>query len=116
MSPEPNADPGHVRSVVLEVIEGLLKEYGNGNLQSGAVLQRAAPRLGRSRDLQEQQALLASFYDLFRVGYLSWGADLANPAPTLESNGYWVLEMLTPRWLLVDPYSWCRYRKLSGVR
>jgi len=81
MSTVQNADAGQIRTVVLEVIEGLLKEYGNGSLQSGAVLQRAAPRLGRSRDLQEQQALLASFYDLFRVGYLSWGADLANPAP-----------------------------------
>jgi len=81
MSTAQNADPGHIRTVVLEVIDALLKEYGNGNLQAGAVLQRAAPRLGGSRKLEDEQALLASFYDLFRTGYLSWGMNLANPAP-----------------------------------
>jgi hypothetical protein len=81
MSTAQNADPGHIRTVVLEVIDALLEEYGNGNLQAGAVLQRAAPRLGGSRNLEDEQALLASFYDLFRTGYLSWGMNLANPAP-----------------------------------
>lgn len=81
MSTAQNADPGHIRTVVLEVIEGLLKEHGNGSLQSGSVLQRAASRLGRPRDLPDEQAILASFYDLFRTGYLSWGTNLANPAP-----------------------------------
>jgi hypothetical protein len=81
MSTAQKADAGHIRTVVLEVIDGLLKEYGNAHLQSGSVLQRAASRIGRSRDRQSEQALLASFYDLFRTGYLSWGADLANPAP-----------------------------------
>ena len=74
-----NVDPGQIRSVILEIIDGLLKEYTH--LQSGAVLQRAASRIGRSGGLQTEQALLASFYDLFRTGYLSWGADLANPSP-----------------------------------
>ena len=81
MSTAQSADAGHIRTVVLEVIEALLKEYGNGNLQPGAVLQRAASRLGRPRDLPDEQALLASFYDLFRSGYLSWGTNLANPDP-----------------------------------
>lgn len=81
MSTTQSADIGHIRTVVLEVIEDLLKQYGNGNLQSGSVLQRAASRLGQPRDLQSEQALLASFYDLFRTGYLSWGTNLANPAP-----------------------------------
>lgn len=67
-----------IRSIILEVIDGLSKEHSH--LQSAAVVQRAAQRLG-SRNLQLEQALLASFYDLFRTGYLSWGHDLANPAP-----------------------------------
>jgi hypothetical protein len=74
-----NVDPGQIRGVILEIIDGLLKEYTH--LQSGSVLQRAAGRIGRSGGLQTEQALLASFYDLFRTGYLSWGYDLANPAP-----------------------------------
>jgi hypothetical protein len=81
MSTAQTADVGHIRTVVLEVIDGLLKEYVNAHLQSRAVLQRAASRIGRSGDRQNEEALLASFYDLFRTGYLSWGADLANPDP-----------------------------------
>jgi len=71
-----NAD--NIRSVVLEVVDALWKEYGH--LQSGSVVQRAAQRPG-PRSRESEQALLASFYDLFRTGYLSWGHDLANPAP-----------------------------------
>jgi hypothetical protein len=29
----------------------------------------------------DSQALLTFFYDLFRIGYLSWGMDLSNPDP-----------------------------------
>jgi hypothetical protein len=79
MSSPRDADLGQLRAIILEVIDGLVKEYTH--LQSGSVLQRAASRIGRSADRQVQEALLASFYDLFRTGYLSWGADLANPAP-----------------------------------
>jgi hypothetical protein len=79
MSNPRDADVGQIRTVILEVIDGLVKEYTH--LQSSSVLQRAASQISRSADRQVQEALLASFYDLFRTGYLSWGADLANPAP-----------------------------------
>jgi len=69
---------GNIRSVVLEVVDALSKEYDN--LQSGSVIQRAAQRLG-PRSRESERAILVSFYDLFRTGYLSWGHDLANPAP-----------------------------------
>jgi hypothetical protein len=79
MSSPRDADLGQLRTIILEIIDGLVKE--STHLQSGSVLQRAASRIGRSADRQVQEALLASFYDLFRTGYLSWGADLTNPAP-----------------------------------
>jgi hypothetical protein len=78
MTDEPNLNAGNIRSVVLEVIDALSREYSH--LQSSSVIQRAAQKLG-SRSRESEQALLASFYDLFRTGYLSWGHDLANPAP-----------------------------------
>lgn len=74
-----NLDPGQIRGIILEVVDGLLKEYTH--LQSTSVLQRAASRIGQSGGLQTEQALLASFYDLFRTGYFSWGYNLANPDP-----------------------------------
>src|SRR3972149_11107960 len=73
-------DHGQIRSVILEVIEGL-KQQQYSHLQSGAVLQRAIDLLGRSGGLPTEQMLLACFYDLFRTGYLSWGHDIANPSP-----------------------------------
>src|SRR5438445_13598037 len=74
-----DVDVAAIRSVLLEVIDGLSREYSH--LQASSVLQKAVGRLANRRDLQTEQALLASFYDLFRTGYLSWGHDLANPAP-----------------------------------
>jgi hypothetical protein len=66
-----------IRAVVLEVIASLSQ---NTHLQSGSVLQEASRRLARP-DLPTEQALLTVFYDLFRVGYLSWGYNLANSDP-----------------------------------
>src|SRR2546425_891588 len=74
-----DVDVAAIRSVLLEVRDGLSREYSH--LQASSVLQEAVGRLANRRDLQTEQALLASFYDLFRTGYLSWGHDLANPAP-----------------------------------
>lgn len=74
-----DVDAGEIRAVLLEVIDGLVKEYDN--LQSASVLQRTAQKLPKQHNRQIERALLASFYDLFRTGYLSWGHDLANPAP-----------------------------------
>ena len=71
-------DGAELRAVVLQVMDELSKQYTN--LQSGAVLQRAHSRLG-IQVKKDEEALLTFFYDLFRIGYLSWGADLANPSP-----------------------------------
>lgn len=72
-------DGARFRAVLLEVVADLSRQYSH--LQSGAVIQHAARRLGITRNLGEEQALLTFFYDLFRTGYLSWGTDLANEAP-----------------------------------
>src|SRR2546428_13817928 len=74
-----DVDVAAIRSVLLEVRDGLSREYSH--LQASSVLQEAVGRLANRRDLQTEQALLASFYDRFRTGYLSWGHDLAIPAP-----------------------------------
>ena len=74
-----NIDNGQIRSVILDVIEGVVNQYTH--IQSATIIQRAASRIGSSGGLEGERALLTSFYDLFRTGYLSWGADLANPAP-----------------------------------
>jgi hypothetical protein len=75
-----DVDVSAIRSALLEVIGDLSSQYDN--LQSSSVIQHAARKvLNRQPDRQVERALLASFYDLFRTGYLSWGHDLANPAP-----------------------------------
>src|SRR2546426_6577585 len=61
-----DVDVAAIRSVLLEVIDGLSREYSH--LQASSVLQEAVGRLANRRDLQTEQALLASFYDLFRTG------------------------------------------------
>src|SRR5215813_442625 len=73
-------DGSELRAVVLQTIDHLLKEYPTSYLQSGAVLQRAQTKLGINK-LQDEQALLLFFYDLFRVGYLSCGYNIGNPSP-----------------------------------
>jgi len=72
-TPAPN-----VRAIVLDVIDHHVKQ--NYSLQSIGVVQETSRRIGR-RGLEGERAILAAFYGLFRTGYLSWGHDLANPAP-----------------------------------
>jgi hypothetical protein len=71
-------DSAELRTVVLQMIEELSKQHRL--LQSGSVLQPARSKLGL-KGIEDEQALLAFFYSLFRTGYLSWGGDLANPNP-----------------------------------
>ena len=74
-------DGAELRAVLLRVVDELSRQ-DRGSLQAGVVLQQAARHLGlHRRGIEDQQALLAFFYDLFRTGYLSWGMDLANQAP-----------------------------------
>jgi len=72
-------DGEHIRRTVLEVV----RDFGarpDSYLQSAAVLQESAKRLG-IRGIEQEQALLTFFGDLFRIGYLAWGFNLSNPAP-----------------------------------
>ena len=69
-----------LRRTVLEVVD----EFGsspNSALQSATVLQKSAERLEIRQDVEAEQALLAFFGDLFRIGYLAWGHNISNPAP-----------------------------------
>ena len=72
-------DGEQIRRTVLEVV----RDFGarpDSYLQSAAVLQESAKRLG-IRGIEQEQALLTFFGDLFRIGYLAWGFNLSNPAP-----------------------------------
>lgn len=68
-----------IRRRLLEVIA----EYSgtDASFQSGVVLREAQRRLGISRDVNLEQALLTLWHDLFRTGYLAWGYNLDNPNP-----------------------------------
>jgi hypothetical protein len=70
-------DGAELRSVVLQIIDEVSARL---ILQPGSVLQPAIRKLG-IRTARDEQALLTFFYDLFRIGYLSWGGDMANPSP-----------------------------------
>ena len=71
-------DGRQLRQTVLDVVRELAERHSH--LQSASVLQEAARRLS-IRGVQQEQALLAFFGDLFRIGYLAWGFNLSNPAP-----------------------------------
>jgi hypothetical protein len=68
-----------LRQTVLEVCNEF-KDQGPGCFQSGAVLRAIAARL-KITALEDQQALLTVWSDLFRQGILAWGYDLMNAQP-----------------------------------
>jgi hypothetical protein len=69
-------DQGHVRKVLLEVIEAMPGSAAPN------VLQETAKRLDVDfNDSTKGQVILTSWSDLFRSGLLAWGADIANPYP-----------------------------------
>jgi len=68
-----------IRRIMLEVISELSQK--DGSFQAGSVLDEAASRLGVRYDIVVEQAILTFWYDLFRLGHLSWGYNLANPNP-----------------------------------
>src|SRR5260370_22525551 len=81
------SDPGTIRSVLLEVIDNLVSEHKN--LQAAGIIQRASRKLPRQQDMQAERALLASFYELFRTGYLSWGHNLSTPRRRFATSPLW---------------------------
>lgn len=94
----PEQTDGHrIRKVLLEVVAEYSRQ-GSGMFQSGIVVGEAAQRLGFTRDVSLQQALLTAWDDLFRTGYLGWGHDISNLAPPflhLTEQGREVLKHLS---------------------
>lgn len=85
-----------IRKVLLEVIDEKAKS-GQGHFQSNSVLSEASRLLNLS-GIKLEQALLTLWYDLFRMGHLSWGYNLSNPdAPFchLTDQGRKTLENLS---------------------
>lgn len=85
-----------LRRTVLEVVNELGGREGV-QLQSASVLQESAQRLN-VQGVEDEQALLAFFGDLFRIGYLAWGYNLSNPAPPfchITENGRAALAALS---------------------
>lgn len=72
-------DGNKLHKTVLEILNELSAEK-NSYLQAGVVLDKAKNRLN-IKSIEEEQALLVYFGDLFRIGYLAWGYNLANPSP-----------------------------------
>lgn len=78
-------DGAELRAVVLRIINELSRDAPSSALQPGSVLQRAQKTLGINQ-LKDEQALLTFFYDLFRLGYLSWGHNLSNATPPFATS------------------------------
>ncbi len=96
------ADIPDIRTMLLEIIAEkdayIRKDRSNGSLQQGSVLGEIQQRLGRSLSFDVQQAVLTSWYDLFRNGILSWGYDLSNTSPPfchVTAHGQKILENLS---------------------
>ncbi len=71
-------DGAKIRTVLLTVIHERSRQ---GMFQTGPILHDAEERLGISRDLVSQQALLTFWHDLVRTGYIAWGYNTDNPDP-----------------------------------
>lgn len=88
-----------IRGTLLTVIsEQSPRGATNGSLQSSSVLSETARRIGASRNIELEQALLSQLHDLFRTGYLAWGFNISNPNPPffhVTSAGRRLLERLT---------------------
>ena len=76
------AETYDIRAVILQVIE---YQHPKGPMESalsqGSVLEETKRRLCITYDLTKEQAILATWHDLFRTGYLAWGKDISNPNP-----------------------------------
>jgi hypothetical protein len=99
-----------LRQTVLDVCNEF-KGRGPGLFQAGHVLGAIQNRL-KTRTLEDQQALLTVWSDLFRQGILAWGYDLSNIEPPfmhLTAVGRRTLSQLSR-----DPYNPDGY--LAAVR
>ncbi len=57
------------------------KSPTDGYLQQTGVLDETKRRLGITHNLIKEQAILTTWHDLFRTGYLAWGSNIDNPNP-----------------------------------
>ena len=96
------AEIPNIRTMLLEIIAEkdayIRKDPSNGSLQQGSILQELQQRLGWSQPIELQQAILTSWYDLFRNGVLSWGFNLSNTDPPfchVTVHGQRILENLS---------------------
>lgn len=71
-----------IREVLLKVIQNKQpKTTNDASLQQNSVLDETGRRLGGVPDQTKEQAILTTWHDLFRTGYLAWGLNLVNPDP-----------------------------------
>lgn len=72
-------DGNDLRKVILDVVH---KNVGSmSSAQQGPVLNQIVQAIKGAEKGYNSEAILTLWYDLFRVGYLSWGSDLHNPNP-----------------------------------
>src|SRR5215467_10424944 len=88
-----------IRGTLLAVIgERQPKGPSDAFLQSSSVLHETLRRLGITRNIDSEQALLTQLHDLFRTGDLAWGGDITNPSPPffhVTESGRRLLSRLT---------------------
>lgn len=87
-----------VRTILLEVIQEMNPRDVTQNLQSNGILRETLTRLGVSRNIPQEQAVLTEWSDLFRTGFLAWGYNASNPSPPfchVTDRGGQALENLT---------------------
>lgn len=76
------ASPILIRETLLTIVhERQPKGPMDGSLQQGSVLDEAAQRLNIAHNAELELAVLTTWSDLFRTGYLAWGFNLSNPNP-----------------------------------
>jgi hypothetical protein len=101
--------------IIAEKDAYIRKDPSSGSLQQGLILQELQKRLGWSQPLEVQQAILKSWYDLFRNGILSWGYNLSNTDPPfchVTAHGRRILEDLS-RDPVTQMATWHFYRRIQ---
>ncbi|MGO9643623.1 MAG: hypothetical protein ACLPY5_02615 [Candidatus Bathyarchaeia archaeon] len=72
-------DGSKIRNAILNIVSRYKDE--DPNLQSGLVVREACRQLGVEGRKEIEQAVLTTWYDLFRTGQIAWGFDASNPDP-----------------------------------
>ncbi|MBI4844397.1 MAG: hypothetical protein HY809_08765 [Nitrospirae bacterium] len=76
------SDTYDIRAVILQVIQDQHpKNPTDMTLQQGSVLEETKRRIGIKYNEEKERAILTTWHDLFRTGYLAWGLNISNPNP-----------------------------------